>query len=78
MTLFTTFVLVSLIPSTLASTCRYIQAQAGDGCWALANRCGMLNQDVVEGSILRRINGKLSWYVCQIAVCTGTRQGSSL
>lgn len=46
MALFIMSVLVSLIPSTLGATCQYIQAQAGDGCWSLANRCGITQQQL--------------------------------
>ena len=66
MALFTTLVLVSLIPSTLASTCRYIQAQADDGCWALANRCGITQEELqnynTESNFCNSI--KADEYVC--------------
>lgn len=32
----------------MVSTCRYTQVQAGDGCWALADRCGISQSELVK------------------------------
>ncbi|KAJ5279772.1 hypothetical protein N7478_005144 [Penicillium angulare] len=47
MSLLFALVLSSLVSSTLGSTCKYIQANAGDGCYNLAQRCG-ITQDVLK------------------------------
>lgn len=41
-------VFASLVGSTLGSTCNYIQAQANDGCYNLAQRCGISQSDLVK------------------------------
>lgn len=40
------FVIVCVVDVTIADTCQYIQAQAGDGCWSLAQRCGISQADL--------------------------------
>ncbi len=32
----------------MGATCSYIQAQAGDGCWALAQRCGITQDQLTQ------------------------------
>lgn len=62
----TTLILVSLISPTLGSTCKYIQAHHGNGCWDLAQRC-----DITESELKSRNpasdfcnNIKAGQYVC--------------
>lgn len=40
--------IAGLITSSLLArdTCRYIQSQAGDGCWSLAQQCGISQDDL--------------------------------
>ncbi|KAJ6032219.1 glycoside hydrolase [Penicillium herquei] len=38
--------LSSLVATAVASTCSYIQADSGDGCWALAERCGITQDEL--------------------------------
>lgn len=41
-------VVTSLASTALGSTCKYIQAHAGDGCWSLAERCGISQSDLTK------------------------------
>lgn len=41
-------VFASLVSATTGSTCKYTQAQANDGCWSLAKRCGISQDDLTK------------------------------
>ncbi|KAF2966983.1 hypothetical protein GQX73_g6604 [Xylaria multiplex] len=51
---------------TTRDTCRYIQAESGDGCWALTQRCGITEQELESynggASFCNNIN--VNQYVC--------------
>lgn len=51
---------------TTRDTCRYIQAESGDGCWALTQRCGITEQELESynggASFCNNIN--INQYVC--------------
>jgi chitinase len=40
--------LSALISTAVGSTCNYILANAGDGCWSLAQRCGISQDDLTK------------------------------
>ncbi|KAJ5765052.1 glycoside hydrolase [Penicillium odoratum] len=41
-----TLVFSSLVATAVSSTCSYIQVDSGDGCWSLANRCGITEDEL--------------------------------
>ncbi|KAI1775411.1 hypothetical protein F4818DRAFT_416512 [Hypoxylon cercidicola] len=47
-------------------TCRYVQAQSGDGCWALAQECGITQQELesYNGGANFCNNINIGQYVC--------------
>ncbi|KAI1421435.1 hypothetical protein F5Y12DRAFT_767687 [Xylaria sp. FL1777] len=53
-------------PVANRATCQYIQAQSGDGCWALTQRCGITETELESynggGSFCNNIN--IGQYVC--------------
>lgn len=41
-----TVIFSSLLSLSLADTCQYIRAAGGDGCWSLAQKCGISQDDL--------------------------------
>jgi chitinase len=48
------------------ATCDYTQAEPGDGCWALADRCGITQEELIEHNRAEICDGGLqvSDYIC--------------